>query len=111
MSLRHRGVWLLPSAFNHSESEASQVQKKKRKKKKVRSHNCLCFSETKSDIMNKRSLLLLLIIMMRNFQQENDEFAAFSTDPGSGFVSGGRQEQGGGCSFQVWQGDRHVSVD
>ena len=31
--------------------------------------------------------------------------------PGSGFVSGGRQEQGGGCSFQVWQGDRHVSVD
>lgn len=109
MSLRHRGVWLLPSAFNHSESEASQVQKK-REKKKVRSHNCLCFSETKSDIMNKRSLLLL-IIMMRNFQQENDEFAAFSTDPGSGFVSGGRQEQGGGCSFQVWQGDRHVSVD
>lgn len=84
--------------------------KKKEKKKKVRSHNCLCFSETKSDIMNKRSLLLL-IIMMRNFQQENDEFAAFSTDPGSGFVSGGRQEQGGGCSFQVWQGDRHVSVD
>lgn len=111
MSLRHRGVWLLPSAFNHSESEASQVQKKREKKKKVRSHNCLCFSETKSDIMNKRSLLLLLIIMMRNFQQENDEFAAFSTDPGSGFVSGGRQEQGGGCSFQVWQGDRHVSVD
>lgn len=34
MSLRHRGVWLLPSAFNHSESEASQVQKKKRKKKR-----------------------------------------------------------------------------
>lgn len=110
MSLRHRGVWLLPSAFNHSESEASQVQKKR--EKKVRSHNCLCFSETKSDIMNKRSLLLLMMIMMmRNFQQENDEFGAFSTDPGSGFVSGGRQEQGGGCSFQVWQGDRHVSVD
>lgn len=85
--------------------------KKKKKRKKVRSHNCLCFFETKSDIMNKRSLLLLIIMMMRNFQQENDEFGAFSTDLGSGFVSGGRQEQGGGCSFQVWQGDRHVSVD
>lgn len=82
----------------------------KKKKKKVRSHNCLCFSETKSDIMNKRSLLLM-IMMMRNFQQENNEFGAFSTDPGSGFVSGGGQEQGGGCSFQVWQRDRHVSVD
>lgn len=34
MSLRHRGVWLLPSAFNHSESEASQVQKKREKKKR-----------------------------------------------------------------------------
>lgn len=88
-----------------------QVKCKKEEKKKVRSHNCLCFSETKSDIMNKRSLLMMIIMMMRNFQQENDEFAAFSTDPGSGFVSGGRQEQGGGCSFQVWQGDRHVSVD
>lgn len=32
-------------------------------------------------------------------------------DPGSGFVDGGGHEHGGGCSFQVWQGDRHVSVD
>lgn len=35
----------------------------------------------------------------------------FTENPGSGFVGGGRQKQGGGASFQVWQRDRHVSVD
>lgn len=42
----------------------------------------------------------------------DDDRSVFSfPGSGSGFVGGGGQEQGGGCSFQVWQGDRHVSVD
>lgn len=55
-------------------------------------------------------MMMMMMVMMRNFQLELHDPLGPPTDPESGFVGGGRQEQRGGCSFQVWEGDRHVSV-
>lgn len=101
--------------FQPLESEATQVQKSE----VTYCRGGLFFSESKFDNTNKRSLLLMTMTV-RNYQREmddndddddGDDGGTPSADPGSGFVGGGRQEQGGGCSFQAWQGDRHVSVD
>lgn len=88
--------------FQPLESEATQVQTSE-------VTYCLVglFSEAKCNKTDRRTLLQI----MRNFQLEMDKDGCLSTDPGSGFVGGGGQEQRGGSSFQVWQGDRHVSVD
>lgn len=101
--------WLSPSAFNHWKSEETQVQKKK-----VRSHTHTPSPRTCLKRNLKRSPCCWLMMTTETFNRRRMKiffFSSFFADPGSGLVGGGGQEQGGGSSFQVWQRDRHVSVD
>lgn len=106
-------ITLWQNGFHQVLSTTGNLKKLKCKKKSEVTHTHTVSSNL-SEAEFKKKPVLLTDDDDGDFQQETDEdffFFSFFADPGSGLVGGGGQEQGGGSSFQVWQRDRHVSVD
>lgn len=96
-----------PSAFTHWNLKQLKCKGKQKKWGHILSRRTFLKQSWRGD----RRLLLLMVTPFEKFSTRDGWWQVFFTDPGSGFVGGGGQEQGGGCSFQVWQRDRHMSVD
>lgn len=107
-------ITLWQNGFHQVLSTTGNLKKLKCKKKSEVTHTHTVSSNLSEAEFKKKPVLLTLMMTTETFNRRRMKiffFSSFFADPGSGLVGGGGQEQGGGSSFQVWQRDRHVSVD